>query len=94
MKDITVLGIVMMLLAGCSGSVRQGPVVEQEISPAMLARTQSLGLPLSSQAMPRLANALAQAQQYCQLDERELKVEVRQQSRGGDSIPVVKVDCE
>ena len=73
MKDITVLGIVMMLLAGCSGSVRQGPVVEQEIPPAMLARAQS---------------------QYCQLDERDLKVEVRQQSRGGDSIPVVKVDCE
>lgn len=93
-KIILWLPCCLLVLAGCSSSVRPLYSDTNDVTPAMLARVEALGLSLSETGSPVLAKGLEQADTFCKMHEKELQITVMHQRRGDAEVPVVHVHCE
>lgn len=94
MSNFLSVVIAILVMTGCSSSVRPLYPGEQQAGEDMLAQARALGLALSDAGTSRLAHALVQASDFCAVDDKALKVRVAAQNRHGTAVPVVHVHCE
>lgn len=93
MKLVYLLFVATVAMSGCSASVRPVYSDTADVTDAMLARADSLGLSLSESGRLILAKALAQGESFCALTQQEMKAHVVLKKRGADMIPVVHIQC-
>ena len=93
MRTIILLLMTAFVLSGCSSSVRPVFSDTADVTDAMRARADKLGLSLSETGSLVLAKALAQGEKYCAMSNQNLRAEVVLKERGGETVPVVHIQC-
>lgn len=93
MKAIFLVLMAVLLLSGCSASVRPVYSDTADVTDAMRARADSLGLSLSEHASLILAKGLAQGEKFCSLSNQKMQAEVVMKERGSEAVPVVHIQC-
>lgn len=93
MKLVYLLLVATVAMSGCSASVRPVYSDTADVTDAMRARADSLGLSLSESGRLILAKALAQGESFCALTEQAMEADVALTARGGETVPVVHVRC-
>ena len=93
MKTAFLFLISVLLLSGCSASVRPVYSDTADVTDAMRARADSLGLSLSEHASLILAKGLAQGEKFCSLSNQAMHASVVMKERGSETVPVVHIQC-
>lgn len=93
MRTIILLLIATFALSGCSSSVRPVYSDTADVTEAMHAQADKLGLPLSETGNLILAKALAQGEKYCAMNNQKMQAEVALKERGSETVPVVHIQC-
>ena len=93
MRTIILLLMTAFVLSGCSSSVRPAYSDTADVTDAMRAQADKLGLLLSETGSLILAKALAQGEKYCAMNKQTMQAEVVMKERGGDTVPVVHIQC-
>ncbi|MCK5885622.1 hypothetical protein [Alcanivorax jadensis] len=84
----------IIAFSGCSSSVRPPYSNTDDVTNEMIDQARSLNLAISSESTPVLAKSLSQAKSFCQMGDKDLKVEVRSMKRDSIEVPVIHLRCK